>query len=140
MIKSIYLAQFNETPNPLLNHPPHEEIISGVSVVSGVSITELSKDSNSGHFANIISSIASIGQVPRAIASSISSTLRSRPSTSPTPSPINFPAPPPTIINDDLAGFRERMLATNSANDLMIRDINPLLEDYKNLLFIVLKL
>lgn len=68
--------------------------------------------------------------MPKAIATSITSTLtRSRAS--------------PQIehqVNTELAEFRERMLATNSANDLMIRDVNILLEDYKNLLFILFKL
>lgn len=70
-----------------------------------------------------MSSIASIGQVPKAIASSIASTLTRSPRSHNTP--------------DELAGFRERMMATNSANDLVIRDVNALLEDYKNLLYIM---
>lgn len=39
----------------------------------------------------------------------------------------------------ELTAFRERMLACNSANDLLIRDLNPLLEDYKSLLYTLLK-
>ena len=76
-------------------------------------------------FSNLLSSIASIGQVPKAIATSISSSLTRS----------------PRLQHDDavLEGFRERIMATNSANDLMIRDINLLLEDYKNLLYILFK-
>ena len=63
--------------------------------------------------------------MPKAIASSITSTLtRSR----------------GTPVNTEMNEFRERMLATNSSNDLTIRDVNILLEDYKNLLFILFKL
>lgn len=65
--------------------------------------------------------------MPKVIATSITSTLtRSRGGSS----------TPPAEMNE----FRERMLATNSANDLTIRDVNTLLEDYKNLLFILYKL
>lgn len=65
--------------------------------------------------------------MPKVIATSITSTLtRSR-------------GTPPTATTE-MNEFRERMLATNSANDLTIRDVNTLLEDYKNLLFIIFKL
>lgn len=67
--------------------------------------------------------------MPKAIANSITSTL--------TRSRVGSNTPP---INTEMNEFRERMLATNSANDLTIRDVNILLEDYKNLLFILFKL
>ena len=76
-------------------------------------------------FSSIMSSIASIGHMPKAIATSITSTLTRS----------------PRMHREDevLASFRERMMATNSANDLMVRDITTLLEDYKNLLYIMFK-
>lgn len=67
--------------------------------------------------------------MPKAIAASITTTLtRSRASSQ------------GDQVNTELAEFRERMLATNSSNDLTIRDVGMLLEDYKNLLFILYKL
>ena len=41
--------------------------------------------------------------------------------------------------SNELSAFRERMMACNSAADLSVRDLNPLLEDYKNLLYMLLK-
>lgn len=70
--------------------------------------------------------------MPKAIATSITSTL--------TRSRVNTTMQQIDEANTELAEFRERMLATNSANDLAIRDVNMLLEDYKNLLFILFKL
>ena len=76
---------------------------------------------------SLLSSIASIGQVPKAIATSISSTL--------TRSPRSNAGTEDAVLDS----FRERMMATNSANDLVIRDIGMLLEDYKNLLYMMYK-
>ncbi len=39
----------------------------------------------------------------------------------------------------ELDSFRERMMACNSAADLSVRDLNPLLEDYKNLLYLLMR-
>lgn len=46
---------------------------------------------------------------------------------------------PASASSIDLSAFRERMLACNSASDLLVRDLNPLLEDYKSLLYTLLK-
>lgn len=46
-------------------------------------------------------------------------------------------APSQSAANDELAAFRERMMACNSAADLLVRDLNPLLEDYKNILYVL---
>lgn len=76
--------------------------------------------STTSHLGNFFSSI---GQFPKVIASTITSSLSKS----------------PRIQSTELESFRERIMATNSANDLQIRDINPLLEDYKNLLYVLFK-
>lgn len=86
-----------------------------------------------GHFANLLASIA---QVPKSLASTFTTTLKS-------PIAANTRPPPPkellTSENREIDGFRERILAVNSANDLTIRDVNLMLEDYKNLLYVLFK-
>lgn len=108
---------------------------------------------SAGHFASLFSSI---GQVPRAIGAVVASGFRATKtgdsashahvlksvsaSTSVDSIKLNnerLPELPPA--SHELIAFRERMLACNSANDLAIRDLSPLLEDYKNLLYILLR-
>lgn len=104
-----------------------------------------------GPFASMASSVmSSIGQVPKAIGQAVASGFTRKPGAPgaleapvlPASAPLDHHKysphclPPPT---QDLIDFRERLLATNSINDLQVRDLPVLLEDYKNLLFILLR-
>ena len=107
-------------------------------------IEETSK-SPPGHFASLISSFASLGQMPKALATSISSSLRPQAAAETTTNVTtsNTAAKTEFLLDassEELIVFRERILATNSPNDLRLRDINLMLEDYKNLLYVLLKL
>lgn len=150
------IINVNTTANdaPLTNPPPFLQ-----PPQSPVTTT------TTGHFVNMITSI---GQVPKAIGAAVvsgfkrsdvviksesdildsdatKSSIKSEGQNLRSLSIESYYNSPATAVNlltssPELARFRERILATNSANDLNIRDLNPLLEDYKNLLFILFKL